>query len=133
MNLKRRFTVNESRRARRLAIAMLVVVALIGVVDWVAAQTTIWTGGYNSQIPINYGLPDRQDEPLGQRLPRVFAVHGDGPAPFPLSHPAHAERGEQRIHGSGSGPIATVLAQGRFSVDGRQLGSGFRLHSPQSH
>jgi hypothetical protein len=42
-----------------MATAILVIAALIGVVDWVAAQTTIWTGGYNSQIPINYGLPDR--------------------------------------------------------------------------
>jgi hypothetical protein len=35
--------------------------SLIGVAEWVAAQTSIWTGGYNLQTPINFGLPDRQD------------------------------------------------------------------------
>ena len=29
--------------------------------DWVSAQTQIWTGGYNLQTPINHGLPDVQD------------------------------------------------------------------------
>ena len=33
----------------------------LAVVDWVAAQTNIWTGGYNLQTPINVGLPDRQN------------------------------------------------------------------------
>jgi hypothetical protein len=51
-----------------LVIAMLVAIALIGVVDWVAAQTNIWRGGYNSQIPINFGLPDR---PIGFTLCRL--------------------------------------------------------------
>src|SRR4026208_2389811 len=54
--------------SRRIAIAILVIAALVGVVDWVAAQTSIWTGGYNSQIPINFGLPDR---PLGFTLCRL--------------------------------------------------------------
>ncbi len=48
--------------------AMLVLAALIGVADWVAAQTNIWTGGYNSQVPINVGLPDH---PTGFTLCRL--------------------------------------------------------------
>ncbi len=50
-----------STHARRLTVILLIVVALLGVGDWLAAQTQIWTGGYNLQTPINYGLPDRSD------------------------------------------------------------------------
>jgi hypothetical protein len=31
-----------------MAMAILVIAALTGVVDWVAAQTNIWRGGWNS-------------------------------------------------------------------------------------
>jgi len=61
MNLKRRFTFSRVNRTRRLALAILVAIAVLGIVDWAAAQTTIWTGGYNLQTPINFGLPDRQN------------------------------------------------------------------------
>ena len=61
MNLKQRVTSTKPSRTRRVAIATLVSIALIGVVDWVAAQPNIWTGGYNLQTPINFGLPDDQD------------------------------------------------------------------------
>jgi hypothetical protein len=60
-NLKRCATLIGSTRTRRVAIGILVAIALVGVVDWVDAQTQIWTGGYNLQTPINFGLPDRQD------------------------------------------------------------------------
>src|SRR5262245_65205551 len=58
MNLKQTFT--GSNRTRHLAIGIFVATALIGVADWLAAQTQIWTGGYNLQTPINFGLPDRR-------------------------------------------------------------------------
>jgi Domain of unknown function (DUF4159) len=45
----------------RPRLGILVAIVLVGAVDWVAAQTPIWTGGYNLQTPINFGLPDRQD------------------------------------------------------------------------
>src|SRR6187455_1249622 len=61
MNLKRCVTCIGSNRTRRLAIGTLFAIAFVGVVDWVAAQTPIWTGGYNLQTPINHGLPDRQN------------------------------------------------------------------------
>ncbi|MEQ1727885.1 MAG: DUF4159 domain-containing protein [Vicinamibacterales bacterium] len=61
MNPKQRVTVIGPTRNRRLAMAMLAAAALFGAAEWVAAQTSIWTGGYNLQTPINYGLPDRQD------------------------------------------------------------------------
>lgn len=42
--------------------AALVVLALGGVVPWVAAQGQIWTGGYNLQTPINEGWPDAKPD-----------------------------------------------------------------------
>jgi hypothetical protein len=61
MKLKQSVTFTRWNRTRRVAIGILVALALIGVVDWAAAQTQIWTGGYNLQRPINFGLPDRHD------------------------------------------------------------------------
>jgi len=61
MNLRQAGIFLGSNRARRLATAMLVAIALMGIVEWVSAQTQIWTGGYNLQTPINHGLPDRSD------------------------------------------------------------------------
>ncbi len=61
MNLKQRLTSAGPSRTRRLSLAVLLAVALSGAAEWSAAQSNIWTGGYNLQTPINYGLPDRQD------------------------------------------------------------------------
>jgi hypothetical protein len=61
MKLKWCVTLLGWNRRRRLASGVVVAVALLGAADWVDGQTNIWTGGYNLQTPINFGLPDRQD------------------------------------------------------------------------
>lgn len=52
---------SRARIRRRLALACLTALVLVGAAGLVDAQVNIWRGGYNLQTPINFGLPDRQD------------------------------------------------------------------------
>jgi hypothetical protein len=59
--------------------------------------------------------------------PRLRERHRDGSRSLPVSVLAHAERGQLRLHARRNDPHARLPAEGRLSLDRRQLGSGLRV------
>src|SRR4029453_12666428 len=73
------------------------------------------------------------DQPVEQWLPRLCERHRHGSRSLPVSVPAHAECGQLRLHTCRDRPHARLPAEGRLSLDRRQLGSGLRVHPSESH
>ena len=78
-------------------------------------------------------LTKTTNQPVEQWRPRLCERHRHGSRSLPVSVPAHAECGQLRLHARRDRPHARLPAEGRLSLDRRQLGSGLRVHPSESH